>query len=132
MNQFELVTLLDQFNTALGAGIMNFATILFAYVLAIFFAGSQLPKWVLITITAIYTTFASVSALSIFFNIGRLSAVREELAALPIEEIGPVVIGINQSIASSGLGYTMFAIIIGGAYSCSIAFLFYILKSKSV
>jgi len=130
LTEFEIATLSLELANRLNADVMSFASILFAFIIAAFFFTHQLPRWILVILTLIYTIFLIVIAGSIFQLLVGFESLREEIALLPIDEIGPFVTGI-AGVGGARVGYVLFALILVGSYIGSVLFLVYMTKAKN-
>lgn len=130
MSEYELVSLLGQYSQALQTNVGLYASILFAFIVAIFFAGPKLPNWVLLTITAIYSLFGFLTAAGVFNIISRVVLVLEDLSLISQNSSSIVVQGIGENPVDAGLYYWLYTILIVGSYIGSIAFLVYVMRQK--
>ncbi len=131
MTEYELLSLFTQELELTNTYVMSFVSILFAFVIAIFFVGQKLPKWVLFVVTGIYSVFVFISGLGILLTNFRLALIREEMSLLPADSIGPIVQALISSIPDSAGFLILLFVLLGASYAGSIAFLVYILRQKS-
>ncbi len=128
MTEYELVTLLSVYADSLWARLGIFASILSAYLVAVFFASNKLPKWIMISITVIYSLFASLAALGIFTTIARAGLAREEIMRLYPASENIIVQGLANTAISTSSYMAAYLTVTLGSYLGSILFLIYELR----
>ena len=128
MSEYELMSLLGQYGDSLGTRLGLFASILFAYLVAVFLATEKLPRWIMLSITAIYTLFTLLTTLSIFTNISRANLVREDILRLYPNSESLLIQEISGTALNLNFYMIMYILVLVGSYLGSILFLKYELQ----